>query len=55
MSSLIECETGPDFSPCEMPKETFSDTGLKGSGLAFLARDTSFTYKAAKLEGYKMC
>jgi hypothetical protein len=43
MSSHIESKTVPDFSPCEMPKETFSDTSLKGSGLAFLAIDTSFT------------
>jgi hypothetical protein len=27
-----------------MPKETFSETGLKGSGLTFLAIDTVFTY-----------
>ena len=44
MSSHIECKPVPDSSPCEMPKETFSETGLKGSGLTFLAIDTVFTY-----------
>jgi len=34
-----------------MPKETFSDTALKGSGLTFLAIDTSFTYNYSKKAG----
>jgi len=38
-----------------MPKETFSDTALKGSGLTFLAIDTSFTYNSAKKAGTEKC
>jgi len=53
MSSHIECKTVLDFSPCELPKETFSDTGLKGSGLAFLAIDTSFTSYSSPEEQWR--